>query len=79
MGHDRWTERLADYEVDQAFAQSLRQATAETKELKGDTLKLQHRVIGLQQTVKEDQARIAEQEAIDRASCAIRPGRMSPR
>ena len=55
----REAERLADHEVDQAFAQSLRQASAETKELKGEALTLQRRVIELQQTVKEDLARIA--------------------
>ena len=55
----REAERLADHEVDQAFAQSLRQASAETRELKGEALTLQQRVTELQQTVKEDQARIA--------------------
>jgi hypothetical protein len=57
--HAREAERLADHEVDQAFSQSLRQASAETRELKGDALALQRRVTELQQTVKEDQARIA--------------------
>jgi small-conductance mechanosensitive channel len=52
--------RLADHEVDQAFAQSLRQATAETRELTGEALALQQRVTELQQTVKEDQQRIAD-------------------
>jgi small-conductance mechanosensitive channel len=55
----REAERLADHEVDQAFAQSLRQASAETRELKGEALTLQRRVTELQQTVKEDQARVA--------------------
>jgi small-conductance mechanosensitive channel len=55
----REAERLADHEVDQAFSQSLRQASAETRELKGEALALQRRVTELQQTVKEDQARIA--------------------
>jgi small-conductance mechanosensitive channel len=55
----REAERLADHEVDQAFSQSLRQASAETRELKGEALTLQRRVTELQQTVKEDQARIA--------------------
>jgi small-conductance mechanosensitive channel len=52
-------KRLADHEVDQAFAQSLRQASAATTELKGKALALQQRVTELQQTVKEDQTRIA--------------------
>jgi small-conductance mechanosensitive channel len=55
----REAERLADHEVDQAFSQSLRQASAETRELKGEALALQQRVNELEQTVKEDQARIA--------------------
>ena len=55
----REAERLADHEVDQAFSQSLRQASAETRELKGEALALQQRVTELQQTVKDDQARIA--------------------
>jgi hypothetical protein len=45
--------------VDQAFSQSLRQASAETRELKGEALALQQRVAELQRTVKEDQAKIA--------------------
>ena len=55
----REAERLADHEVDQAFSQSLRQASAETRELKGEALALQQRVAELQRTVKEDQAKIA--------------------
>jgi hypothetical protein len=56
----REAERLADHEVDQAFAQSLRQASAETtRELKGEALTLQLRVTELQQTIKEDEARLA--------------------
>jgi small-conductance mechanosensitive channel len=54
----REAERLADHEVDQAFAQSLRQASAETRELKGAALTLQQRVTELERTVKEDQAQI---------------------
>ena len=55
----REAERLAEHEVDQAFAQSLRQASAETRELTGEALTLQHRVTELQQTVKDDQQRVA--------------------
>jgi small-conductance mechanosensitive channel len=55
----REAERLADHEVDQAFAQSLRQATAETRHLTGEALALQQRVTSLQQMVKEDQERVA--------------------
>ncbi len=52
-------ERLADHEVDQAFAQSLRQASSEPRELKGNALALQRRITELQSTLKEDQARVA--------------------
>jgi small-conductance mechanosensitive channel len=55
----REAERLADHEVDQAFAQSLRQASAEPRELKGEALALQKRVAELQVTVKDDQARVS--------------------
>ena len=54
----REAERLADHEVDQAFAQSLRQASAETRHLTGEALVLQQRVTSLQQMVKEDQERV---------------------
>lgn len=70
----REAERLADHEVDQAFAQSLRQATAEVRELSGQSLVLQQRVTELQQTIKGDQARVAsltaEQTPPARASAA---------
>jgi small-conductance mechanosensitive channel len=55
----REAERLADHEVDQAFAQSLRQASAETRHLTGEALALQQRANSLQQMVKEDQERVA--------------------
>ncbi len=55
----REAERVADHQVDQTFAQSLRQASAETHELKGDALALQRRLRELQQMVAEDQARVA--------------------
>jgi small-conductance mechanosensitive channel len=55
----REAERMADHEVDQNFAQSLRQATAETRQLTGAALPLQQRVTELQQTVQEDQDRVA--------------------
>jgi small-conductance mechanosensitive channel len=55
----REAERLADHEVDQAFAQSLRQASAEIRHLTGDALALQQRVTSLQQMVKDDQMRVA--------------------
>ena len=54
----REAEQLADHEVDQNFAQSLRQAGAETRELTGEALTLQQRVTELQQTVEKEQERI---------------------
>jgi small-conductance mechanosensitive channel len=55
----REAERLADHEVDQNFAQSLRQASAETRALTGDALGMQQRVTELQQIVKQDEAQVA--------------------
>src|SRR5215469_8109543 len=52
-------ERIADHEVDQAFSQSLRQASLAKPTLSGKALALQQRVNELQQTVTIDQARIA--------------------
>src|SRR5450432_3386224 len=55
----RDAERLADHEIDQAFSQSLRQASLEKPNLSGKALALQQRVTELQETIKHDQARIA--------------------
>ena len=51
-------ERLADHEVDQAFAMGLRQASLERRSLTGDALALQQKVAGLQALVKEDQVKV---------------------
>jgi small-conductance mechanosensitive channel len=59
----REAERLADHEVDQAFSQSLRQASLARPNLSSKGLALQQRVIDLQQTIKNDQARIASLSA----------------
>jgi small-conductance mechanosensitive channel len=55
----REAERLADHEVDQAFSQSLRQASLAKPSLSDKALALQQRVSELQQTIKNDEARIA--------------------
>jgi small-conductance mechanosensitive channel len=55
----REAERLADHEVDQAFSQSLRQASLEKPNLSGKALALQQRVTEFQETIEKDQARIA--------------------
>src|ERR1700745_3400434 len=52
----RDAERLADHEVDQAFSQSLRQASLAKPNLTGKALALQQRVTELQQTLKNDEA-----------------------
>ena len=59
----REAARLADHEVDQAFSQSLRQASLEKPNLSGKALALQQRVTELQETIKNDQARIASLSA----------------
>src|SRR5215475_14654279 len=56
-------ERLADHEVDQAFSQSLRQASQTKTNLSGKALALQQRVTELQETIKNDQTRIASLSA----------------
>jgi small-conductance mechanosensitive channel len=66
----REAERLADHEVDQNFAQSLRQASTETRQLSGEALTLQQRVTELQATVKEDQDRVAALKANTGAASA---------
>lgn len=59
----REAERIADHEVDQAFSQSLRQASLEKPNLSGKALALQQRVTELQETIKNDQARVASLSA----------------
>src|SRR5262245_59697967 len=59
----REAERLADHEVDQAFSQSLRQASLEKPILSGKALALQQRVTELHETIKSDEARIASLSA----------------
>jgi small-conductance mechanosensitive channel len=51
-------ERLADHEVDQAFAMALRQADMQTRVLTGPALELQQKVNALSDTVKEDQTQV---------------------
>jgi small-conductance mechanosensitive channel len=54
----REAERLADHEVDQAFSQSLRQASLDKPKLSGRALALEQRIADLQNVLKNDQARI---------------------
>lgn len=59
----RDAERLADHEIDQAFSQSLRQAALAKPNLGGKALALQQRVTEFQETIKNDEARIASLSA----------------
>jgi len=54
----REAERLADHEVDQAFAAALRQASMQRPKLTGEALELSQKVAELQQVVQADQARV---------------------
>jgi small-conductance mechanosensitive channel len=65
----RDAERLADHEVDQAFAVALRQANlhAEHRALNSDTLPLSQRVEQLQQTVAQDKAEVQRLTAASKA------------
>ncbi len=56
--HAREAERLADHEVDQAFAAALREATLRQHKLTGDAAGLAQKVAGLQQVVKQDQEHV---------------------
>ncbi|MDE1178102.1 MAG: mechanosensitive ion channel [Edaphobacter sp.] len=63
-------QRLADHEVDQAFAQALRQASMATRTLTGDALTVQQKVTMLQAIVKEDQGKA---DALAAASKGTKP------
>jgi len=65
-------ERLADHEVDQAFASALRQASAEAlhRNLSGEALALAQRVKQLQQLIKEDTALVSSLTAASGSDAA---------
>ncbi len=54
----REAERLADHEVDQAFAAALRQASLQHYSLSGEALAISKKITQLQQIVAQDQAHI---------------------
>ena len=54
----REAERLADHEIDQAFAFALRDASFKTRTLTGDALAVQQKAKQLQDLVKEDHAHV---------------------
>jgi small-conductance mechanosensitive channel len=58
VNYAREAERLADHEVDQAFASALREASAKQHQLTGEALRLSQKMAQLQQFVKQDQARV---------------------
>src|SRR5256886_4333600 len=66
----RDAERLADHEIDQAFSQSLRQASLAQPKVSDKALALQKRVNELQETVRNDEARIAALSAAAAAKSA---------
>jgi small-conductance mechanosensitive channel len=59
-GYAREAERLADHEVDQAFAAALRQEglEAQNRKLTGEALALTQKVAQLEQVVRDDQAQV---------------------
>ncbi len=67
----RDAERLADHEIDQAFSQSLRQASLDKPIPSEKTLALQKRIAGLQETVKADEARVAALSAHTKSGSAM--------
>jgi len=71
----REAERLADHEVDQAFAGALRQAGTQRPVLTGEALALSQKVAQLQQTVKEDLARVQSLTAPADSSAAVKMNR----
>lgn len=70
----REAERLADHEVDQAFAQALRQATLDTHPLTGEALAAQQRVNSLKDVIKDDQAKV---DSLTAAAKSAAPGAAS--
>jgi len=59
----REAERLAGHEVDQAFSQSLRQASLDRPKLSRKALELQQRITELEKMIKSDEAHITSLSA----------------
>ena len=70
----RDAERLADHDVNQAFAMALKEAELNQRPLKGEAAALSAKVAGLQATVKTDQAQVDGLTAAAKASGAIPAG-----
>ncbi len=75
----REAERLADHEIDQAFASALRQASMRPPPvLAGEALALSKRIAQLQEFVKEDQARVGSATLAPGASASSPANRVQP-
>jgi small-conductance mechanosensitive channel len=74
----REAERLADHEVDQAFASALRQASTQQHLLTGESLTLSRKLTQLQQTAKEDQARLQSLKQAANLSASSATNRAAP-
>lgn len=61
-GFARDAQRLADHDVDQAFAAALRQATLQAQHitLSGEALALSQKIAQLQQLIRQDQAQVQD-------------------
>ena len=68
----REAERLADHEVDQAFASALRQASMKRPALNGNALAISQQVEQLEQTVKADQTNVDRLTAENKSSGAAK-------
>jgi small-conductance mechanosensitive channel len=60
--------RLADHEVNQAFAQALREASVQTKQLPPDAEQLQQKVTVLQGILKDDQSKVDQLTAATKSA-----------
>jgi small-conductance mechanosensitive channel len=77
----RDAQRLADHDVDQAFASALRQALLQAQHitLSGDALALSQKIAQLQQLIKQDQAQVASiTQQLSSPSNAARNGVPAP-
>jgi small-conductance mechanosensitive channel len=74
----REAQRYADHEVDQAFAAALREAGMKQYSLSGEALALSKKIAQLQQTVDEDQARVALLTKAAEPSASSVTGRAAP-
>ena len=67
-GYAREAERLADHEVDQAFASALRQASLQPPVVNKDTIAISERIKQLEEDTRADQARVDSLTAAGKSS-----------